>query len=136
VLCGISAGSMCWFEAGVTTSFGAPRPVPGLGLLPGSNSVHYHGEPARRPCFHEAIRSEAVPPGWGVDDGVGLLFAGRELAETISARRGAGAFWVEERAGEALETALEPRALPEREELEPPTPLSIVEWREARVRHR
>ena len=25
---------MCWFEAGVTTSFGAPRPVPGLQGLP------------------------------------------------------------------------------------------------------
>jgi hypothetical protein len=77
-----------------------------------------------------------VPPGWGVDDGVGLLFAGRELAETVSARRGAGAFWVEGDAGEAIETALEPRALPGREELEPETPLSIVEWREARVRRR
>ena len=101
VLCGISAGSMCWFEAGVTTSFGAPRPVPGLGLLPGSNSVHYDSEPARRPCFHEAIRTEAVPPGWGVDDGVGLLFVGRELVEAVSARRGAGAYWVEETRGEA-----------------------------------
>jgi dipeptidase E len=136
VLCGISAGSMCWFEAGVTTSFGAPRPVPGLGLLPGSNSVHYHGEPARRPCFHEAIRTEAVPPGWGVDDGAGLLFAGRELAEVVSARRDAGAYWVEERAGAAVETALGARELPRREELEPPTPLSIAEWRETRMRRR
>ena len=84
---GISAGSMCWFEAGVTTSLGRPRPVRGLGLLPGSNSVHYDSEPARRPCFHEAIRTEAVPPGWAVDDGAGLLFAGRELVEAVSARR-------------------------------------------------
>jgi peptidase E len=136
VLCGISAGSMCWFEAGVTTSFGEPRPVPGLGLLQGSNSVHYHGEPARRPCFHEAIRAEAVPPGWGVDDGAGLLFVGRELAEAVSARRGAGAYWVEERGGAAVETALGARQLPGREELEPPTPLSIAEWREARMRRR
>jgi dipeptidase E len=136
VLCGLSAGSMCWFDAGVTTSFGHPRPVPGLGLLPGSNSVHYDSEPARRPCFHEAIRSEAVPPGWGVDDGAGLLFAGRDLVECVSARRGTRAYWVEEARGGALETPLEPRALPGREELEPPTPLSIVEWREARVRRR
>jgi dipeptidase E len=136
VLCGLSAGSMCWFEAGVTTSFGHPRPVPGLGLLPGSNSVHYDSEPARRPCFHEAIRSEAVPPGWAVDDGAGLLFGGRELLEAVSARKGARAYWVEEAQGTAVETPLEPRALPGREELEPPTPLSILEWREARVRRR
>jgi dipeptidase E len=136
VLCGLSAGSMCWFEAGVTTSLGHPRPVRGLGLLPGSNSVHYDSEPARRPCFHEAIRTEAVPPGWAVDDGAGLLFAGRELIEAVSSRAGAGAYWVEETQGEAVETPLNPRALPGREELEPPTPLSILEWREARVRRR
>jgi dipeptidase E len=136
VLCGLSAGSMCWFEAGVTTSLGHPRPVRGLGLLPGSNSVHYDSEPARRPCFHEAIRTEAVPPGWAVDDGAGLLFAGRELIEAVSARAGAGAYWVEETQGEAVETPLNPRSLPGREELEPPTPLSILEWREARVRRR
>jgi dipeptidase E len=136
VLCGISAGSMCWFQAGVTTSFGSPRPVRGLGLLPGSNSVHYDAEPARRPCFHEAVRSEAVPPGYGVDDGVGLLFHGTALAEAVSARRDARAYWVEQAGGEAVETALTARALPGRDELEPPTPLSIAEWRETRARRR
>jgi dipeptidase E len=136
VLCGLSAGSMCWFEAGVTTSFGAPRPVRGLGLLPGSNSVHYDVEPARRPCFHAAVRAEAVPPGWGVDDGAGLMFAGRDLVEAVSAREGAKAYWVEEVDGQASETSLVMRQLPSREELEPPTPLSIAEWREARVRRR
>jgi dipeptidase E len=136
VLCGLSAGSMCWFEAGVTTSFGAPRAVRGLGLLPGSNSVHYDAERARRPCFHEAIRAEAVPPGWGVDDGAGLMFAGRELVEAVSARPGAAAYWVEEADGQASETALLMRQLPSREEMEPPVPLSIAEWRETRVRRR
>ena len=62
------------------------------------------------------------------------MFAGTELAEAVSARRGAGAYWVEEIDGEAVETALEVIALPSREELEPPTPLSIVELREARAR--
>jgi peptidase E len=39
VLCGISAGSLCWFEGGVTDSFGPLRAMPdGLGFIPGSNS--------------------------------------------------------------------------------------------------
>ena len=136
VLAGISAGSMCWFSAGVTTSFGAPRPVRALGLLSGSNSVHYHDEPERRPCFLEAIRSEAVPPGYGVDDGVALLFCGDHLMEAVSARRGAGAYWVEQVDNETLESPLDTVALPSREELESPTPVSIDELREARALRR
>ena len=54
VLAGLSAGSMCWFEHGVTKSGGAPAPAPALGFLPGSNSVHYDGEPERRPVFRDA----------------------------------------------------------------------------------
>ncbi len=133
VLCGISAGSMCWFEAGLTTSFGEPRPVRALGFLRGSNSVHHDSERERRPCYHQAIRSESVPPGYAVDDGAGLLFAGTDLAEAVSARPGAGAYWVEEIDGEAVETPLDLALLPGREELAPATPLSIAELREART---
>src|SRR3954452_12846144 len=86
VLCGISAGSMCWFTAGVTKGYGVPRAVGGLGFLPASNSVHYRSEPERRACFLEAIRCESVPPGYAVDDGVALLFRGLDLGEVVSAR--------------------------------------------------
>src|SRR4051812_15988607 len=37
VLCGLSAGSMCWFEHGITTSTGQPTLARGLGFLAGSN---------------------------------------------------------------------------------------------------
>ena len=136
VLAGISAGAMCWFQAGVTTSFGAPRPVRALGFVCGSSAVHYHDEPGRRSCFLQAVRSEAVPPGYAIDDGVGLLFAGDHLVEAVSARRGAGAWWVEQAEGETIESPMETVALPTREELEPPTPVSIDELREARALRR
>ena len=57
VLAGLSAGSMCWFEHGISTSSGLPGLAAGLGLLPGSNSVHYDGEPHRRPRYLEAVRT-------------------------------------------------------------------------------
>ncbi|MGZ4173680.1 MAG: Type 1 glutamine amidotransferase-like domain-containing protein, partial [Solirubrobacteraceae bacterium] len=44
VLAGLSAGAMCWFEGGISMSGGAPEAVRGLGLLPGSLSVHLDGE--------------------------------------------------------------------------------------------
>jgi hypothetical protein len=108
--------------------------VRALGLLGGRNSVHHDSEPERRPCFHQAVGTESIPPGYAVDDGAGLLFAGTDLVEAVSARPGAGAYWMEELGGEAIETPLATKALPTRDELEPPTPLSIAELREARAR--
>ncbi len=111
VLAGLSAGSMCWFEGGITKGKATPRPAPGLGFLPGSNSVHYDGEPERRPAFLEAIASGALPAGYGVDDGVGLLFRGTRLAEVVAAREGIRAYRVDAVEGQAREHELEPRVL-------------------------
>src|SRR3954471_19989291 len=48
VLCGLSAGALCWFAEALTASHGPPAVVRGLGLLPYSNCVHYDAEPQRR----------------------------------------------------------------------------------------
>jgi peptidase E len=100
VLAGISAGSMCWFEWGVTTSSGAPAPSAGLGFLPGSNSVHHDSEPARRPVYLDGVRAGALPPGYAVDDGAALIFCDTDLEEVVTARKSARAFEVT-RTGEA-----------------------------------
>jgi dipeptidase E len=94
LLAGISAGSMCWFEWGVTTSSGAPAPSQGLGFLPGSNSVHHDSEPARRPVYLDAVRRGAIPPGYATDDGAALIFSDTQLEEVVTARKSARAYEV------------------------------------------
>lgn len=112
VLAGLSAGGMCWFEHGVTCSTGRPAPVRGLGFLPGSFSVHYDGDPTRRPVFLDAVARGAMPGGYGADDSVGLLFDDRRLVRIVSARPGARAYRVVAGADAAVdETALEPELL-------------------------
>jgi peptidase E len=133
VLAGLSAGSMCWFEHGITKSSGAPAPAPALGFLPGSNSVHYDGEPERRPVFVDAVRRGAIASGWGVDDGVGLLFRGARLAEVVSSRPGARAYRVHVVEGEVVEDELEPRLLGHRPAADPTAPLAIAELRALRA---
>src|SRR5262249_32608842 len=51
VLSGTSAGAICWFEDGVTDSFGPmlAQLRDGLGMLRGSFCPHYDGEVERRP---------------------------------------------------------------------------------------
>jgi dipeptidase E len=112
VLCGISAGSLCWFEGGVTDSFGPLRPMAdGLGLLPGTNCPHYDSEPERRPTYQRAVADGTLGPGIGTDDGVGLHFEGTELVRVVSERPGAAAYRVERHEGAVRETRIEPDAL-------------------------
>jgi peptidase E len=97
VLAGVSAGMNCWFEAATTDSFG-PQLAPlhdGLGLLPGSACPHYGAEAQRRPLFRGLIDQGAFPPGWAVDDGAAVHFAGTEPVEVLARRPGAQAYRVE-----------------------------------------
>jgi dipeptidase E len=112
VLAGLSAGAMCWFDHGITCSTGRPAPVRGLGFLPGSFSVHYDGDPTRRPVYLDAIARGAMPAGYGADDGVGLLFEDRALVRIVSSRPAAKAYRVEALAdAQATERVLEPEVL-------------------------
>jgi dipeptidase E len=95
VLAGWSAGMICWFEAGVTDSFGPQlEGMPdGLGFLPGSACPHYDGEAERRPIYTRLV-ANGFPPGLAADDCVALRFDGTELAEIVTARPGSRAYRV------------------------------------------
>jgi hypothetical protein len=132
VLCGWSAGMICWFEASVTDSFGpggAPPGAPvfrpgaggpaagasspelsgmrdGLGFLPGSACPHYDGEERRRPVY-TALVADGFPPGLALDDGAAARFEGGALVEVVAGLDGARGYLV----GPGGETPLETRLL-------------------------
>jgi dipeptidase E len=114
VMTGLSAGSLCWFETGVTDSFGrrlAPLSA-GLGFLPGSHCPHYDGEIERRPAYHLLVREGRLPGGYAADDGAALVFEGVELREVVASRPAALAYRVELGSdGSVVETALPTRYL-------------------------
>lgn len=96
VLAGISAGSICWFEEGVTDSFGEGlEPLKGLGFLKGSNCPHYDGESDRRAAYHHLISSKKIMPGIATDDGVALHYIGQEISKIVSSRTTAKAYKVD-----------------------------------------
>jgi len=75
VLAGVSAGAVCWFEhALVRGESGAMELISGLGLLTGSMCAHFNADEDRRPAFHEKIGSGVLPSGFGIDDGVAVVF--------------------------------------------------------------
>jgi dipeptidase E len=106
VLCGPSAGSLCWFAESLSAFHGAPRRVRGLGLLPYSNCVHYDAEPARRAEYHRFV-GDGMRPGYAAEDGVALHFRRTHLERVVSSRPDGCAYRVEPAADGVLETPLE-----------------------------
>jgi dipeptidase E len=106
LLTGWSAGMICWFEHGVTDSFGPElAPMECLGFLPGSACPHYDGEERRRPVYTRLV-AEGLAPGVAADDDVALHYVGTELHEVVTSREGAAAYRIEPAAERALETRL------------------------------
>jgi len=110
VLCGYSAGSMCWFGHGISRGGGAPAAVAGLGLLAGSHCVHYSQDPARRDAYRRLIAAGDIPAGLALDDHAAASIRGGRVVETVRSREGASGFLVQAgKGGEVRETRLESR---------------------------
>lgn len=112
VLAGVSAGSICWFEQGITDSIpGALTALPCLGFLPGSNAPHYDGEVDRRPSYHRLMGAGLMIDGLAADDGAALHYVGPELRAVISSRPAARAYSVRRTPAGVVEEALSTRFL-------------------------
>lgn len=113
VLCGSSAGAICWFEQGVTDSLaGDLTPMRCLGFLPGSACPHYDGEKERRPAYRRMVASGAIAAGYACDDGAAVHFADGALRAAVSARPAARVYRVEpDGSGGARESELPVRLL-------------------------
>jgi dipeptidase E len=105
VMCGPSAGSLCWFDQALSAFHGAPRIVRGLSLLPFSNCVHYDAEPERRAEYHRFV-ADGMRPGFAAEDGVALHFRGTSLERVVTSRPDGNAFFVEHDGTGVRETRL------------------------------
>src|SRR3954464_14539929 len=109
IMCGLSAGSLCWFADAVSGYQGDVNRVPALGFLRHSNAVHYcDGE--RRAAFHRHLL-DGMPAGFAAEDGAALRFVGDELVEVVASRPEARAYKLERRGHQVLETRLATRYL-------------------------
>ncbi|MBU1702648.1 MAG: peptidase E [Candidatus Eisenbacteria bacterium] len=115
VLGGLSAGSICWFEQGLTDSISDRLTVlPCLGFLAGSHCPHYDSEENRRPAFKRLVKGGRMKDGLAAEDGVALHFIGKKLARIVSSRPGAAAFRVRKTGDTVHEEKLPPTYLGEK----------------------
>jgi peptidase E len=108
-MCGVSAGSLCWFRSAVSAFHGPPRLVKGLGLLPYSNCVHFDCERDRDGAFRQHLL-EGMCAGYAAEDGAALHFSGERLLSVVTSRPKARAF----RMRRTEPGRIERRALPAR----------------------
>lgn len=84
ILAGGSAGSICWFQNGVSDS----RPVnlsvvEGLSFLPYSNCPHY-SDSLKKQFYHHLIKNKKIKAGYACDDRAGVLFENGTFKEAVS----------------------------------------------------
>lgn len=93
ILCGLSAGAICWFEEGLTDSFpNEIRSIDCLGILKGSYCPHYDGEKERQEVYKNKIKTNEMKVGYACEDGVALHFMNEKLEKVISSRETANAY--------------------------------------------
>ena len=84
ILCGVSAGAICWFEQGITDSWASNLNVMDcLGFLPEMACPHYQEEKDRRPDVHKMLKQGKCGPGWAIDGGAAIHFNNGKYYKSI-----------------------------------------------------
>lgn len=93
LLCGVSAGAICWFEEGLSDS--VPQTltkVEGMGLLDGSICPHFDGEPERQPKYQQLIQDQEMKAGIATDDYCALHYINEKLHKVVAETEDAHAY--------------------------------------------
>ena len=95
ILCGVSAGAICWFEKGITDSWASNLNVMNcMGLLEGCCCPHYDGEKDRKPSVEKFIRESIIDTCYALDDGAALHYKNGKINSAISFMKDANAYLV------------------------------------------
>jgi peptidase E len=111
ILAGGSAGSICWFQTGISDS----RPVnlsivEGLGFLPYSNCPHFSQE-TRKSLYFELIKEGKIPSGYACDELAGILFKNGKAVDFVSQSDIHNSYFVALEKGEIISTKMESKIL-------------------------
>ncbi len=110
VLCGISAGSICWFEGGHSDSMSFYHPkkwkyirVKGLGLLKGTHCPHHNSQTLRRKRRDDFAKMMAKRSDMGIalEDRSALVVQNGKF-RIITSKKGARAFRVYRKRGNVV----------------------------------
>jgi len=119
ILAGGSAGSICWFQNGISDS----RPVnlsivDGLSFLPYSHCPHY-SDTMRKEMYHQQIESRKMMSGYAMDDFSGILFKNGKIVKAVSLNDVNNSYFASVKNGKIYSEKLNSRILTKRVALPP-----------------
>jgi peptidase E len=84
ILCGVSAGAICWFEQGITDSWASNlNTMDCLGFIDGMACPHYQEEKDRRPSVHKLLKNKNAISGYAIDGGAAVHFKKGEYYKSL-----------------------------------------------------
>ena len=84
ILCGVSAGAICWFEQGITDSWASNlNTLDCLGFIDGMACPHYQEEVNRRPDLHKFLKNGKAIAGYAIDGGAAVHFKGGDYYKSL-----------------------------------------------------
>jgi len=84
ILCGVSAGAICWFEQGITDSWASNlNAMDCLGFIDGMACPHYQEEKDRRPSVHKLLKNKKAIAGYAIDGGAAVHFKNGEYYKSL-----------------------------------------------------
>ena len=95
ILCGVSAGSICWFEKGITDSWASNLNIMDcIGFIKGCCCPHYDGEADRKPSVEKFLIDSKIDSCFALDDGAALHYKNGQIHTAVSFYKGAHAYKV------------------------------------------
>ena len=95
IMCGVSAGAICWFDRGVTDSWSKELKIMDcLGFVTGVCCPHYDEEPERKPFVSKSLSNKDMDSCYSVDGGCALHMIDGEPLKSIVFKKKKNAFLV------------------------------------------
>ena len=107
ILCGVSAGSICWFNKGITDSWASNLNIMDcLSILPGTCCPHYDSEADRRPIVHKLIEENTISECYASEDGAAIHFDNGEFKTALTFYKDSKSYLIKKENGKIIEDEL------------------------------
>ncbi len=105
IMCGVSAGAICWFDKGITDSWSDSLKVMDcLGFVKGICCPHYDEEPERKPSLYKFLNKKIIESCYAIEGGCALHIKGGKPLVSVAFEKNKNSYFVKYKQGKIKET--------------------------------